>query len=38
MKEKYEKTEIQVVEIEAEDVILTSGEEPKPVDDYPVAL
>ena len=29
MKEKYEKTEIEVIEFQAEDVILTSGEDPK---------
>ncbi len=32
MKEKYENTEIEVVEFQAEDVILTSGEDPAPSD------
>ncbi len=32
MKEKYEKTEIEVIEFQAEDVILTSGEDPVPSD------
>lgn len=32
MKEKYEQAEIQAVEIEEEDVILTSGEEPDPIE------
>ncbi len=29
MKEKYESAEIETVEFQAEDVILTSGEDPK---------
>ena len=29
MKEKYENAEIEAVEFQAEDVILTSGEDPK---------
>ena len=30
MKDRYEGTEIEIVEVNAEDIIITSGEEPMP--------
>lgn len=34
MKEKYEHTELEIIRFQTEDVIMTSGEDDEPEDDY----